>query len=257
MAEFSSNGLRIHYQHLGSGGTPVLFLHGLVMDNLSSWYFTAGHRVGCNQEAILMDLRGHGKSERPASGYRVEDLLEDVVSLLNHLQIQQPVHVVGNSFGGLLALSLAVHHPARVASVFLVDAHMGAQGWGEEMTKTLRKEGEERDALIAEHFKSWLGRHRGRKRNRLAQVASSLVYGTSLLDDLEASEDITKDQLQSLSMPIRGIYGSQSDLAADVQVLAESIPDFEVAWFEGATHSVLWEATEDVVKGIQHWVGDA
>ena len=254
MAECLVNGLRLHYQRMGSGGTPVLFLHGLVMDNLSSWYFTAGHRIACQQETLLMDLRGHGKSERPTTGYKVRDFRSDVLSLLEQLDLEGPVHAVGNSFGGLLALSLAVHHPERVASIFLVDAHIGASGWGAEMTRTLRKEGEERDTLIAEHFKSWLGRNSSRKRNRLARVASTLVYETSLLDDLEESEGITADQLKGIRVPVRGIYGSRSDLANDVNDLSDAIDDFDVQWVEGASHSVLWEATDEVVSKIQAWV---
>ena len=165
-----------------------------------------------------------------------------------------PVHVVGNSFGGLLALAMAVHAPERIASLFLVDAHVGATGWGRKMSESLRKEGDERDALIAEHFQDWLGRHSERKRNRLAKAASALVLDTRLLQDLEESMELSGEDLEGISVPVRGMYGTESDLAGDVAFLKRHLPAISVRWVEGASHSVLWEDTQGVVEEIMAWV---
>jgi pimeloyl-ACP methyl ester carboxylesterase len=254
MAEMKVQDISIHVQHLGEGGTPVLFLHGLVMDNLSSWYFTAATKVAGAQEVILYDMRGHGRSERPDSGYQLSEMVQEAFGVLDAVQVQGPVHVVGNSFGGLLALAMAVHSPQRIASLFLVDAHVGAAGWGRKMSESLRKEGDERDALIAEHFQDWLGRHSERKRNRLAKAASALVLDTRLLQDLEESMELGGEDLEGISVPVRGMYGTQSDLARDVEFLSCHLPAFSVRWVEGASHSVLWEDTQGVVEEIMAWV---
>jgi len=254
MAEMKVQDIRIHVQRLGEGGIPVLFLHGLVMDNLSSWYFTAATKVAGSQEVVLYDMRGHGRSERPEAGYHLSDMVQEAFGVLDAIQIQGPVHVVGNSFGGLLALAMAVHAPERIASLFLVDAHVGAAGWGRKMAESLRKEGDERDALIAEHFQDWLGRHSERKRNRLAKAASALVLDTQLLQELEASMELSGEDLEGISVPVRGMYGTQSDLARDVAFLKNHLPVFSIRWVEGASHSVLWEDTQGVVEEIMDWV---
>jgi len=91
VAEVRVNGVRLHVQRLGKGGPPVVFLHGLVMDNLSSWYFTAAGKVAATADAILFDLRGHGRSERPTNGYSVEVFLDDLDALLDALAVRAPV----------------------------------------------------------------------------------------------------------------------------------------------------------------------
>ena len=58
MADVQANGLRFHYQSLGQGQGDdrlVVFLHGLVMDNLSSWYFTVANPVAVHAEVMLYD----------------------------------------------------------------------------------------------------------------------------------------------------------------------------------------------------------
>src|SRR5512133_2303707 len=114
MADVTANGVRHHVQRLGAGDRTVVFVHGLVMDNLSSFYFTLANPVASFADVVLYDLRGHGMSERPARGYRVVDLVADLAALLDALGIAHPVALVGNSFGGLVALAFAAAHPERV-----------------------------------------------------------------------------------------------------------------------------------------------
>lgn len=259
MADVTVDGVRLHVQVVGAGVPPVLFLHGLVMDNLSSWYFTAGTRVARHAQAVLLDLRGHGRSERPDADYGVERMVADAVGVLDALCIDRAV-VVGNSFGGQLAAALAVAHPERVAGLGLVDAHLGRAGWAEDMVATLSLTGEARDRTIAASFKDWLGRHSERKRNRLAQAAEALVYRTTLLGDLRASPPLDEGALAALTVPVLALYGSESDLVSEAARLRGLVPHADVRVFDGATHSLMWERTEEVVGAIDGWVqilGDA
>jgi len=137
MAEIFTRGQRFHIQRMGQGDRTVVFLHGLVMDNLSSWYFSVANTVAKHAQVLLYDLRGHGYSDRPAQGYRIEDHVADLLAILDCEGHGQPVDLVGNSFGGLLALAFALAHPDRVRSLVLVDAHTGDASFGEEMAATL------------------------------------------------------------------------------------------------------------------------
>lgn len=255
MAEVRTGGLRFHVQRLGSGEPTVVFLHGLVMDNLSSWYFTVANPVARVATALLYDLRGHGRSERPESGYGVADMVADLGGVLDGCDIDSPVHLVGNSFGGLLGLAFALEHPDRVASLVLVDAHISDGGWGAEMAFTLGLEGDERDRKIAESFEDWLGRHSERKRNRLAKNAEALVYGTSLVADLQASEPFSAQALRSLGCPALLLYGEASDIIDRGRRLARDLPRAELVVLPGCSHSILWEATQTVRDAVVGWVG--
>src|SRR5262249_52514537 len=146
-------------------------------------------------EVVLYDLRGHGLSERPARGYAVADLVADLGALLDALALARPVALVGNSFGGTVALAFAAAHPARVARLALIDADDGAEGWAARMTATLALRGVARDAQIASSFEHWLGRHSERKRTRLARAAEALVEGTSLIEDLRGSPPLPREAL--------------------------------------------------------------
>ena len=255
MAEVTANGLRFHVQRMGSGDRTVVFLHGLVMDNLSSWYFTVANRVAQTASVLLYDLRGHGRSERPESGYTVDDMVSDLAGVLDAAGITEPVDLVGNSFGGLLGIAFALAHPERARSLVLVDAHMSDAGWGAEMAATLGLEGEDRDLKILDSFKSWLGRHSERKRNKLAKNAEALVYGTSLVADLQRSALFDDHALAALPCPVLAIYGERSDIIERGRLLARTFGVCELVVLDGCSHSVLWEATETVRDLIVGWVG--
>jgi len=252
MADVTCRGVRFHVQRLGEPGRgiPVVFLHGLVMDNLSSWYFTVANPAAQVADVVLYDLRGHGKSERPADGYGVADMVADLDALLRELGIERKVVLVGNSFGGLLALVFAIAFPERVAGVVLVDAHLGDDGFAAEMAGTLSLEGEDRDRLIVDRFQSWLGRHSDRKRNRLAATAQALVGDTSLVNDMRATSPLHSDALRDVAAPVLAIYGEKSDLRERGQAFLRSLPCCRLDVLPGCTHSVLWEATDEVRRRV-------
>jgi pimeloyl-ACP methyl ester carboxylesterase len=243
MAEVVANGVRHHVQRLGSGDRTVVFIHGLVMDNLSSFYFTLANPVAASADVVLYDLRGHGLSERPATGYTVAGFVADLAALLDALAITRPVTIVGNSFGGLVALAFAAAHPDRVERLALIDAHAGVEGWATQMTATLALQGEARDAKIAESFQSWLGRHSERKRNRLAKAAEELVTHTSLVADLRGSSVV---EVAGIACRVLAIYGERSDVRAHGEMLAAQLPTCRLVVLAGCSHSVLWEATAEV-----------
>ena len=254
MADVTVRGARHHVQRLGAGPRTVVFVHGLVMDNLSSFYFTLANPVALIADVVLYDLRGHGLSERTPRGYAVPDHVADLRALVDALAIDRPVHLVGNSFGGVVALAFAAAHPARVASLALIDAHDGAAGWSAQMTATLALRGDERDRKIVESFQSWLGRHSDRKRTRLARAAEALVEHTSLVEDLAASPPLGREAIARIACPVLAMYGERSDVRARGEDLAHALPRCALQIIPGCTHSVLWEATDEVRRRVVGWI---
>jgi pimeloyl-ACP methyl ester carboxylesterase len=90
MAEIELNGLKFHYQITGEGQEWLIYLHGLVMDNLSSGYFTLAQSLKAYR-LCLYDLRGHGLSSRPKTNYRIEDHVSDLYALIQNLILKNTI----------------------------------------------------------------------------------------------------------------------------------------------------------------------
>jgi pimeloyl-ACP methyl ester carboxylesterase len=248
MADATVRGVRLHYQRIGATGAPVrvAFVHGLLMDNLSSWYFTVANEVATFGEVLLYDLRGHGYSERPAAGYGVDEHVHDLAALLDATLGQEPVVLVGNSFGTLVATAFARRFGPRVRGLVLVDGHLGDADFGARMAETLSLRGEQAERKIAESFSTWLGRHSHRKRTRLADQARALVEGTSLVVDLRATPPLGAADFERITAPTLALYGERSELLERSANLIARMPHARLEVLPGCTHSVLWEATDDV-----------
>lgn len=149
MTELRANGLTFNAHVLGDGDPVVVLIHGLVLDNLSSWYFSIGPALAATCTVLLYDLRGHGGSEQPPTGYTIEDMAEDLHGILEAAGLAgRPLVVVGNSTGGLIGLRYVLRYPRDVASLVLIDAHVAHSEFGQQMATTLGLEGEElRDKL--------------------------------------------------------------------------------------------------------------
>ncbi len=107
-------------QQLGEGPDLIL-IHGLAT-NRAFWYATAV-ALQDRFRVTLFDLRGHGYSERPASGYRPVDFAEDTLALMDALQIRRAA-LVGHSYGGAAALEASGIAPERVSHLALIDTRV-------------------------------------------------------------------------------------------------------------------------------------
>jgi pimeloyl-ACP methyl ester carboxylesterase len=119
MGEFRYEGYRIDYAEYGSGGRPLVLIHGLLMNRqmfarLGPEMASRGNRVIC------VDLLGHGSSDRPedVQAYSMPLFARQVAALLDHLELSSAV-VGGTSLGANVTLELAVRHPQRVRAMFI------------------------------------------------------------------------------------------------------------------------------------------
>ncbi|MFD1048625.1 alpha/beta fold hydrolase, partial [Kibdelosporangium lantanae] len=222
--------LRFHVQQLGpADGPKLVFVHGLVMDNLSSFYYTLAAPLARNGvHTILFDLRGHGLSARPATGYTPAESARDLLSILDELGIGEPVYLLGNSYGGVVAMHTALLDPARVAGVVLVEAACaGVPGelWVEDIVNTLSVAALGLEFDRTQDQLRLLGQ---RKVARLAANADALLNGTSLIDDLVSGALVTEQDLKEVECPVLGVFGAESELVDAAVELERHVRDREV-----------------------------
>jgi len=118
-------GLNCHLRHWGADdGRPLLLLHGW-MDNSASFQFFADALLegeGADWRLIAPDWRGFGLSEWTIGGnYAYTDYLADLAALVDALQLEQPVDVLGHGMGGYIACMYAAARPARVSRLINVE----------------------------------------------------------------------------------------------------------------------------------------
>jgi pimeloyl-ACP methyl ester carboxylesterase len=118
-----NDGLRLHYQEAGDGPDLVM-IHGLT-GNLAVWHLRIVPLLWDHFRIITYDLRGHGYSDMPPTGYSADQMAADLLGLLDALEIERP-SLVGHSFGADIGLYFAYLHPERVAEVIAVEAALPA-----------------------------------------------------------------------------------------------------------------------------------
>lgn len=255
MATVVANGIQLNAIKLAAPEAgrwpPVVFLHGLIMDNLSSYYYTLAPGLSRDTDVVLYDLRGHGRSDRPSAGYTLDDSVEDLAQLLLTLGIDEPVVLVGNSFGGTIALYTAMHRPDLVAGLGLIEAHPVVDGWGDELMADL-------EDLVAGFdepgVRAFIGGDGGRRLKRMAATCEALVTKTSLTVDLRAEHLMTDADLAGITCPVLCLYGEATDIMDRAELLVAAIPGAELDILEGCTHSVLMEAPDELEMRLRGWL---
>ena len=118
MAWFDHEGCSLHYEEYGHG-TPLILIHGLGSSS-QDWELQVPV-LALHYRLIVVDVRGHGRSDKPSERYSIEGFTYDLIALIEHLDLP-PAHVVGLSMGGMIAFQLAVDEPGLVKSLCIVNS---------------------------------------------------------------------------------------------------------------------------------------
>ena len=118
MPKINCNGVQLYYTDTGKGSETVVFSHSYMADH--SHFNPQIDFLKANYRCIAFDHRGHGRSDKPAIGYDMENLYKDAVSFIEALQCA-PCHFVGLSTGGFIGLRIGIRRPDLVKSLVLMD----------------------------------------------------------------------------------------------------------------------------------------
>jgi pimeloyl-ACP methyl ester carboxylesterase len=114
------NGIELYYEIQGSG-RPLILLHGGLMS--SEMFGPILPALTERHQVILVDLQGHGRTADIDRPLDVRLIADDIVALADHLGLDRP-DVVGYSFGGGVALQVAIRHPEKVGRVVSASANI-------------------------------------------------------------------------------------------------------------------------------------
>jgi pimeloyl-ACP methyl ester carboxylesterase len=254
------NGIRMHYQSLPAKNAvsehapTVVFVHGLGYDSLASFYLTLASPVSqAGINAFTYDLRAHGRSERPSSGYLIDHFIEDLRELLDKTGVHGPVHLVGNSFGGTIAFSFAARYPERVASIVSIESEPATDEWSEKMSTTMVGIIEE---LSKEENMLWVEETYGHHIARLTRSAGVMMEATSIMQEVHQGPLLDAEALWNITCPVLSIVGSEGFQADNPAKLESWFPNCRIHIMEGQNHSVLVERHRTVRELLLDWVAE-
>jgi len=118
MPRIKVHDINIYYESTGRG-YPLLFIHGLG-SSLRDWerqvpFFSRNYQV------ITLDVRGHGRSDKPLGRYSIPLFADDIAELIRLLDLGA-THIVGISMGGMIAFQMAVTTPELMKSLAVVNS---------------------------------------------------------------------------------------------------------------------------------------
>lgn len=131
----------LHYRLTGPAGAPVLALVNSLGTDARIWDGVIA-RLSSRYRILSYDKRGHGLSDTPPGDYALDDHVDDLAGLLEHLGIRQ-LALAGVSVGGLIAQGFALRAPDRLSALVLCDTapKVGdAAGWNARID-TVRRDG--------------------------------------------------------------------------------------------------------------------
>ncbi|MBO3269611.1 alpha/beta fold hydrolase [Hymenobacter defluvii] len=118
------NGVRLHYVEGGSGPALVC-LPGWPQTWYS--YHPIAAELARHYRVIIVDIRGMGSSEKPATGYDKKTMAQDIYALLRHLNIEK-ASLLGHDIGGMVASSFGFNYPQATEKLILADGAHPSEG---------------------------------------------------------------------------------------------------------------------------------
>ncbi len=116
----SATNLKINSKRIGKG-RQILILHGWG-SSVKSWSRIQEDLAGKGFEVIVPDMPGFGGSDAPSRAWHGNDYLNWLVNFIETEKLKTPLNIVGHSFGGGLAMKLAIEYPELVENLILVAA---------------------------------------------------------------------------------------------------------------------------------------
>jgi pimeloyl-ACP methyl ester carboxylesterase len=271
MPRLEVNGVKLHVQQAGEGPDVVL-IHGVTGD-LSLWFLcramtdlAEGHRV------TAYDLRGHGYSDVPPTGYTSADHAADLLALMDEIGART-VRLVGHSFGAVIAAHAAAIAPERVEAIVLSDPYFPALRHLEDASKwghwqSFRAEAEEAGVTLSDEFWYDLDKFfdqvihldadrmlRFRHAVGLPAMNRLLRLGrTSCGPDTKALAGLTEGLIRGIRVPALALYGEGSPFLATMYYLGENLPHCRTAVIPGAKHRAPEENPEGFVTAVRSFL---
>lgn len=256
----SHDGGSIYTISRGSG-PAIVFSHGVTL-SVRVWVKQFEDLPQRRFRTIAFDHRGHGDSECGDSGHSVENLAEDVRTVLERMDVRDAI-LVGHSMGGIAAMAFAIRHPdvaarrlrGMVLMSTLAKTHLGRSARLRGVAQQFAGQGPGAAQLMAQQnlgfFLARLSFGRDPQPSHV-ELTRQMVAACAADASREAIQmimgvDLT-DELDRIRVPTLVLSGTADVLAppSESRFIAERIPGARLEAFKGAGHMLMFERTQEV-----------
>jgi pimeloyl-ACP methyl ester carboxylesterase len=271
MPRVSANGLKFHVQQAGSG-PAVALIHGLTGD-LSIWFLSRTIQALAESFRVTAyDLRGHGYSDAPASGYTSLDHAHDLIALFDALGIDR-ASLVGHSFGAVIAVHAAVVAPDRIEALVLSDPYFPGLRHLEDVSRwghwqNFRTQAE--NAGVSLSSDTWYDLttffdqvlHLDEERLLRFRQAVGLpalkrvlrLAETTCGQDSKLADGLTGELIASVPQPCLALYGENSPFLTTADYLVKHLPQCQGRRIASAQHRAPEENAEGFVTAVREFL---
>ncbi|KRB75101.1 3-oxoadipate enol-lactonase [Nocardioides sp. Root190] len=244
----------VHYVITGAADAPVVVLSNSLGSTHTMWDAQAD-ALAEHFRVLRYDTRGHGQSPVPVGPYDIDDLVDDVVTLLDTLGVKQ-AHFVGLSLGGMTGMRLAARNPERVDRlvVLCTGAHLTPSSGWTDRAATVREHGAGAvaEAVVQRWFTSaYLDAHPDVKTTCEEGVAATAAQGYASCCEVIAAMDLRPD-LPTITAPTLAIAGRDDPATPppSLQEIADNVQNGRLLVVPDAAHLANAQQPETITPAI-------
>ena len=261
-----ANGVKLHFYRTGGNKPSMVLLHGVTDDSLCWTPFA--EMMAERFDVIMVDLRGHGKSEAPDEGYTLTIMAGEIAALIKELGLKKPI-IMGHSMGAITTLVLAGLYPEVARAIVLEDPP----------TFWMIKKTDNSEIPNSNSLALWIASNKRKTKEDLFSevrmgnpgwaeaemepwVNSKLRYSPKIekmvsmdylpsMDFESLVKNVTCPVLMLTADPLKGAIVNEKDALA----LHKGIPQLEVVHINGAGHSIRRDQFEKTINTVLTFLG--
>jgi pimeloyl-ACP methyl ester carboxylesterase len=244
MSYFTSDGIKIYYEIEGEG-PPVVMMHGF-SSSLDIWKENNWVKnLKDKYQVILLDCRGHGKSDKPHDeSFYGQIMADDVIKLMEHLSIEK-TNLFGYSMGAYISFWIVLTKPEIIISAILGGFVLTLDD--KAILKGIKNTKQIIEALKAESIdqvKKPMGRAfrqvaEMRENDLLALAAVQAGTLKNSLSEIRNSPAQLRKALKNIKVPVMTVVGSSEILSGDKTLIAQLVPNACHFQIQGKDHMTV------------------
>ena len=250
----------VHYYLEGPDDAPlVVLIHGFSVPSYV-WEPTTAYLNKNGYRTLRYDLYGRGYSDRPDLVYDITLFEDQLAGLIDRLQLNGPVSVVGLSMGGPVADRYANKYPDQVAGVILISPEvtqstsrdifpMNIPGVGEYLMSAVMEPYilpnlQAGDFTHPENFPSWEAKYRVQMQFK----GTGRALLSTIRELVKLNPEVEYQALQRTDLPVMLIWGNTDQTIGpdQIDVLQQILPEIEIRIMEDGGHLVHYERSDEV-----------